>query len=369
MLLVFATAILLLWLSERRRVVLSLVLLTLNLSFLWVIESLTGALLLLAVVLLYLISEEASILRRGFRRFLRVAIPLVVLVGGVWLYRTARQHFTVPEDFYTTLPTETAHGAPYLHHIGNTQKENGHLIWYYIAPSELDTAWARRSALPLYGEDARGHQVFTTLLRYMTSLGLTKDADGLSALSDEDIRYVETGVTSILEFKHSGLRRRVDKLLFEISLVQNGGNPSGSSVTQRLEFWRAALHIVKSKPLFGVGTGDVKQAMQAAYIDIDSKLYEPFRLRAHNQYLTFWVAFGFMGFALLFASLFIPLGVAVPERGYLFTSFCLIVALSYLTEDTLETQAGVTFVSFFSALFAAQKLSFHARIRPGQSHG
>jgi hypothetical protein len=69
------------------------------------------------------------------------------------------------------------------------------------------------------------------------------------------------------------------------------------------------------------------------------------------------------GILLLLASIFLPLGVPVPERGFLFTSFCMLTALSYLTEDTLETQAGVTFVAFFAALFSAQRMAFHARVR------
>lgn len=367
MLLVFACAVLLLWLSERRCIWLAVPLLVVNLSFLWVIESLTGAFLLCAVLLLFLVSDEASVLQRGVRRTLRIALPLAIIVAGAWMYNAMLNHLRIPESFLESLPEHSAHGSPYEHHMGNSQKENNHLIWYCIARNELDTAWQRRSALPLYGEDGRGHQVFTTLLRYMTSMGLTKDAVGVQALSDEDIRRVEAGVTSVLEFKHKGLRRRFDKLLFEVSLVKNGGNPSGSSVTQRLEFWRAAVYLIAQNPVLGVGTGDVKGSMTEAYEAIDSKLYDPFRLRAHNQYLTFWVAFGIAGVLLLLASLFIPLGVPVPERGFLFTAFCLIVALSYLTEDTLETQAGVTFVSFFAALFAVQRLSFHARIRPGSS--
>ncbi len=362
-LLVFASAMLLLWISEKRRIIPALLMLVINLSFLWVIESATGAFMLTAVVMLYLISEEASVIPRWWRRILRVGFPMMILGLGGWIYVTAKVHLSIPEGYIENLPTHTDLGNPYEHHIGNSVKENNHLVWYHICKSEIDSVWMARSERNLHGPDDRNHELYSTLLRYMTSKGLTKDAAGLSALTDDDIRNVERGVVSVLEFEHKGLQRRFDKILFELSLMQNGGNPSGNSVTQRIEFWRAAWHIITEKPIFGVGTGDVKSAMNTAYNDIDSELYEPFRLRAHNQYLTFWVAFGLPGILLLLASIFLPLGVPVPERGFLFTSFCMLTALSYLTEDTLETQAGVTFVAFFAALFSAQRMAFHARVR------
>ena len=363
MLLVLSTAILLLWVSERRLVALAVPIMALNISFLWVIESMTGVLLLCAVVFLFLISAEASVLRKVQRRILRVVVPLIFVVAAAYVTKLAYDYFEVPENPAEGLQSHSALGAPYEHHLENTLRENGHFIWRNIARDELVVEWSQRSEIPLDSNDARGHQVYGTLLRYMTSLGLTKDAEGLSHLTTHDIANVEAGVPSILEMEHSGLRRRLDKIFFEIALLQNGGNPSGNSVTQRIEFWRAAWHVIEQKPLFGVGTGDVKSAMDSAYITIDSRLYAAFRLRAHNQYLTFWMAFGVFGMLLLIATLFLPLGVGVTERGFLFSAFCVIVALSYLTEDTLETQAGVTMVAFFSALFAAQRLAFHARIR------
>jgi O-antigen ligase len=363
MLLVLSTAILLLWVSERRLVALAVPIMALNISFLWVIESMTGVLLLCAVVFLFLISAEASVLRKVQRRILRVVVPLIFVVAAAYVTKLAYDYFEVPENHAEGLQSHSALGAPYEHHLENTLRENGHFIWRNIARDELVVEWSQRSEIPLDSNDARGHQVYGTLLRYMTSLGLTKDAEGLSHLTTHDIANVEAGVPSILEMEHSGLRRRLDKIFFEIALLQNGGNPSGNSVTQRIEFWRAAWHVIEQKPLFGVGTGDVKSAMDSAYITIDSRLYAAFRLRAHNQYLTFWMAFGVFGMLLLIATLFLPLGVGVTERGFLFSAFCVIVALSYLTEDTLETQAGVTMVAFFSALFAAQRLAFHARIR------
>lgn len=366
-LLVFACSVLLLWISERRKIVLSLVLIIINILFLWVIESLTGTILLLVVGFLFLVSNEASFLSKPVRKFLRISFPIAVasLIGIIGFL--AYDYFKLDDTYTEELEEFAPSGEPYFHSKDLTMRENGHFIWRYIAWGEMQHAWDERSTLNLDSTDQRGQVLKGTLVRYLASKGLRKDANGVAQLTDNDIELVESGVATILELEHSGLRRRLDKIFFEFSNVANGGNPSGNSLTQRLEFWKAGQHIISQNTLFGVGTGDVKSEFKQAYIEIDTKLEEQFRLRAHNQYLTFWIAFGILGVLLLLAVVLMPVGVAGTDRGFLFTTFCVLVALSFLTEDTLETQAGVTFFSFFSALFASQKLAFHSRIRSATS--
>ncbi|MDG1261791.1 MAG: O-antigen ligase family protein [Flavobacteriales bacterium] len=366
-LLVFATAVLLLWISERRKIALSIALIAINILFLWVIESLTGTILIMVVGFLFLISGEASFLSKPVRKFLRVSFPIAVAGLVTAISYLAYDYFKLDDTYTEELEVYAPSGEAYFHSKDLTMRENGHFIWRYIAWGEMQQAWNGRSTIDLDSTDHRGQVLKGTLVRYLASKGLRKDANGVAQLSDHDIGLVESGVATVLELEHSGLRRRLDKIFFEISNVANGGNPSGNSITQRLEFWKAAQHIIEGNTLFGVGTGDVKTEFVQAYIEIDTKLDEQYRLRAHNQYLTFWIAFGLLGVLLLVAVILMPLGVAGTDRGFLFTTFCVLVALSFMTEDTLETQAGVTFFAFFSALFASQKLAFHSRIRSATS--
>lgn len=363
MLLVFSSAVMMLWISEGKRVWLSIVFLLINVAFLWVIESMTGTVLLIAVLILYMVSDEASVLKRSWRLVLRWSIPIVLLGIFSWVGWHSYDYFHLPKNHDKGLATTSRNGNLYEHHPDNTMRENGHFIWRYIAWGELRQGWEQRSKLPYDTLDARGQELYGTLVRYLSSKGLRKDLDGVLALSETDIQRIEEGIPSILEIEHNGLRRRLDKIFFEIANVMNGGNPGGNSVTQRLEFWKAAWHIIEDHPLFGVGTGDVEMALDQAYDDMESALHETYRLHPHNQYLTFWVAFGVLGVMLLLITLLMPIGVAASERGFLFTTFCLIIALSFVTEDTLETQAGVTFFAYFAALFSAQRLAFHSRIR------
>jgi O-antigen ligase len=101
-----------------------------------------------------------------------------------------------------------------------------------------------------------------------------------------------------------------------------------------------------------VGSGDLNSAYEDAYLKIDSNMVQTKRLRAHNQYLTFFVMFGVLGFVLSMISLFLPAFKSFNRGGFLYFCFLIMMFISMLNEDTLETQAGVTFFIVFYTIFA-----------------
>jgi O-antigen ligase len=100
-----------------------------------------------------------------------------------------------------------------------------------------------------------------------------------------------------------------------------------------------------------VGTGDLQMEFDSQYEASQSKLTDQWRLRTHNQYLSIGAAFGILGLMLFMAMLFWPVILAIRLRDHLYLAFLATAMLSMLSEDTLETQAGVTFFAFFSCLF------------------
>jgi hypothetical protein len=74
------------------------------------------------------------------------------------------------------------------------------------------------------------------------------------------------------------------------------------------------------------------------------------------------VAFGLFGFLVfLFAFLYPLVKGGKPFSGFLLTAFISIALLSMITEDTIESQAGVTFVALFYCLlrFYGKKTVHH----------
>lgn len=311
----------------------------------YIFESLSGYVILAAVVL---VSAIYAFMRWKKSRGWRIAVAALVLVtivagvGTVW-HEVKPMLKVDPVDF-TALEKKTAQGNDYWHDTVHNPIEDGKYVGLYYCRKELQETWSQRSAKPL--DDTAE----ATLARYLTSKGLRKDADGVMALTDEDIRNIEQGVANYNNWKHPGLRARLSSTLFEYGLYRKYNNPNGGSLSQRFEFTRASFHLIGLHPWFGVGTGDVPQAFSRAYDELQSPLLEEYRFRAHNQYLAIAVAFGLVGLAFFLFVLFYPWLASRKHHTYFYLVFLTIMLLSMFPEDTLETQAGATLFAFFEAL-------------------
>jgi hypothetical protein len=318
----------------------------------WKTASLTGALLLpvLAAVLLLGYLRNRWPERRN--RWRLGALGCFLLLGGGvgWVIHDLKPRHPEPADY----PTQSRDGEVYVHRWNRTLRENGHYVWTCVAENELAQAWQLRTGRPLSGKDGRGQNLRMTLIRYLTSVGRTKDAQGVEELTEDDVARVESGIPTINEVEKRGLARRWNVIRFEYWNYLDGGNPSGHSVIQRLAFLEAGEHILRGHLLWGVGTGDLPRAFSQAYEAIGSRLSPVFRLRAHNQFLTLWLATGPLALLLWLSWLIAAVGKPRTNRMHAFL-FVLILSLSCLTEDTLETQAGVTFAGFFLALLSDRR--------------
>jgi hypothetical protein len=248
------------------------------------------------------------------------------------------------------LPRRTANGNPYRHESPEKQKwENGYPVVAFINEDELGKAWNAVSDIDYAeGPDAKGQPLDYTLWLYMTSKGLTKDSAGFAKMTREDISNVEHGFTSVL-LTNGGWKSRLYGIRHQI---ENSTNPNGHSLLQRIEYWKAGCSIISQHPVAGVGVGDIDDAFRDHYRQSHSKLDEELRHRAHNQFMTSWIIAGAAGFLAFFLWWGKFLVSAWKSRSFMIASFAVIVLLSFLVEDTLETQVGVTFVAFFYALLA-----------------
>jgi O-antigen ligase len=335
-----------------------------SLYFIYIIGSITGFVaitaLLVWALLRYILQLQSARMRLGGLG------ALVVLVAALFgfLYGSYARYFDVESQSLTTLESHTTRGEAYDHSLGFPLIENGNYVMTYVARNELNEAWNIRSVVHPDSLDGRGHVLSGTLLRYLASKGLRKDMDGVMALSDEDVRAIEFGIPTCVEPKQIGLQRRLNRIFFEWSNYRAGGDPNGHSVMQRLEFWKTGWWIISENSLTGVGTGDVKDAFKNAYATNNSPLDDAYRLRAHNQYLTMWITYGLFGFCAFLIVTFLPL-LSGGARNPLVVIIVMLVALSFLTEDTLESQAGVMFMAFFYVLFTAKRaLSLEELRRP-----
>ena len=328
----------------------------------YIFESLSGYVILGAVVL---VTAVYAFLQWKKSRAWHIAVGVTALVllaiGTLLAIHFVRPMLKVEPVDFSALEKKTALGNDYWHDTVYNPVEDGKYVGLYYCRKELQEAWPQRSSLPLEGTTLNGEDLEATLSRYLTSKGLRKDAQGVMALTDEDVNNIEQGVANYNNWKHPGIHARLSSTLFEYGLYRRFNNPNGGSLSQRLEYTRASFHIIGQHPWFGVGTGDVPQAFAQTYDEIHSPLKEEFRFRAHNQYLAIAVAFGLVGLAFFLFVLFYPWFSSKSNHTYLYAVFLTIMLLSMFPEDTLETQAGATLFAFFvsSLLFARKKLSLH----------
>ncbi|MGA3014209.1 MAG: O-antigen ligase family protein [Bacteroidales bacterium] len=123
------------------------------------------------------------------------------------------------------------------------------------------------------------------------------------------------------------------------------------SNSERLVVWKAGLKVIEENPVFGVGTGDVKDALLSEYQKENKLFVYNLRLNAHNQYIQTYIALGIPGILLLALFLVIPGWLSLRNKQYLYFSFLAVFAFNVLVESMLEVQAGVIYYAFFNSLF------------------
>lgn len=247
---------------------------------------------------------------------------------------------------FSTLPTHSKNGEKYFHDTTSIWYENGHHILSNIAPKELEAAWNSRSEIDFNDTIANGYHLKGILYRYMSSKGLNKDQVGFKKMSDEDIKNVENGMISI-RFTYGTLGSKLAGVKNEIYHYSVNGDPDGNSLLQRFEHWKAGTLIIKENWLFGVGTGDLQQAFNKAYEKSNTQLDQSHWNRAHNQFMTFWISFGIFGFIVFTGFWFWFLWRNIKLKNIIGICFALIAIGSFLSEDTIETQQGVTYIALF----------------------
>ncbi|TVR37121.1 MAG: hypothetical protein EA392_13550 [Cryomorphaceae bacterium] len=338
--------------NQRFRKWAAIVILLWLLGFLVFLQSLTGMLMFVVALLTWglVFGYHRA---EGLTRRALLALPVLTLVVGFVVFSSMFNAYLTPNDHPDNkepFARESAFGTAYWHVPENSEIENGHYIYRYIAMPELERAWGARSDKDFFGNDARGQELRFTLIRYMASLGLRKDSLGMAELQPADIDRVQLGYTSASQ-PANPIARRLESTFFEINAYRNGASPQGSTIAQRIAFVQTGWRVAKKYGLLGVGTGDVNHAMLQQYELDEAKLDADHRRRPHNQYLTLLIAFGLPGAALFLFLVVNSVVIAFRRADLLATAFAVIAALTFLAEDTLETQVGATFFAFFYCLF------------------
>lgn len=285
----------------------------------------------------------------------KISIALILLFLGLIAFlgyriRVISKMITQTETIIPeNLPQITPKGNLYEHYLHRTQFENGHAVWVNICSVELRELWNKKSKLDYDGKDKKGHRLDGTLIRYMSSKGLHKDAGGFTQMSDTDIRNVENGIANYLYEGKFNIDGRIHETLWELHAYGEDSDPNGRSMSQRIELWKASSKLIQLNPWCGIGSGDVRDGLKKSLSGMGSKLRYFRQFGPHNQYLCTAIALGLPALIWLLVCLLYPFQCKNITYNYVII-FC-ITTVALMNEDMFETQAAITFIMLFVSIF------------------
>jgi len=310
----------------------------------------TGILLLSFLSIVLLIYHILKIKSVALQITALAGVAVLLVLPVVYIGTIIFQYQNTPAVEFSKLDKYTPYGNSYYHDTVNFKLKSGKWAGLYICEKELRKAWTDRSTKPLDSLDNNKQILRFTLISYLASKDLRKDADGMNQLTDEDINNIEQGINRYDYNNLQGVRSQIEDFITGYQHYIEKNDPNSGSMVQRFEYWRTSVMLIKQNPLLGVGTGDLPDAFEKQYKSMNSNLSSQNRLRSHNQYLSITVALGIVGLIWFLIVMFYP-GIKTRNfNNYFYLIFWIIIMVSMLAEDTIESQEGVTFYVLFTAL-------------------
>ena len=320
------------------------------LLFLFFQQSLTGLIAFGASLLftVFLLIQA----QKKYRIILHSLLVVLIIVPVFYSLVIINSFYKIEKINRETIEKTTALGNPYEHDFENPAVENGRYTFLYVCHDEMREEWNKISTKKYDDLLPNGYPLYSTLIRYLTSKGLKKDAEGIKSLTAQDIQNVENGVSNIIfQKKKYTLYPRIYQTVWEFYMYSKTGNPSYQSFSQRIEFTKAALTIIKNNFWFGVGAGNWEDEFKKAYISNNSKLEESLYASSHNQYLNYMVKFGFLGLIIIVFFIAYPVIKSKSYNDQLFLIFLIFLIFANFADSNFETHMGSSFFLFFYCLF------------------
>ena len=309
-------------------------------GYLFFAQTLTGIVIIFLIGIFFAVYTVIATPSVRLRRWVLWLVGPLMLATAAYVGVITYQYFHVSTDNKVITSTVTSQGNTYTFD-DTSVVENGNYTGMYLCEQELRETWPLRSAVPY-------DSVAPTLIRYLNSKGLHKDAEAVAALTDKDVENVEHRIANVDYTQHFGLKRALYPTFFSMTLYFKYHHIGNSSLMERVELWHAAWLAIQEHWLLGVGVGDHKAAIDQQLVQTGSPLAVRLNRGAHNQFLTFWLMGGLLVLIYFVCMLFYPFVRMKTKVTLVYVSFFIIVFASMFTEDTIETSAGMTLFAFFN---------------------
>lgn len=314
-------------------------------------QSLTGVIAFTGSVIFFIVY---TLLRKHskHRKYYILTAVLLFVLPVIYVSWVVKSFYSIEQPDKNTIEKTTPQGNLYEHNFEDPLVENGRYVYLYVCHSEMREEWNKISEIKYDSLGNTNFPIHSTLIRYLTSKGLKKDAEGVRALTEQDVRNIQNGMANVIFYeKKFSLYPRIYQTVWEYYVYSKTGNANSQSFSQRIEYSVAAVSIIKKHPFFGVGTGYWKEEFKNTYINSGSKLNEEHYASSHNQYLNYLVKFGIFGFLAIVFLLVYPIINTKRYKDPLFLVFLVFMALANFADSNFETHMGSSFFLFFYCLF------------------
>ncbi len=121
------------------------------------------------------------------------------------------------------------------------------------------------------------------------------------------------------------------------------------STAVRKLIWENAVEIIDQNFWLGTGTGDVKDELLQSYQKRGMTGAFKNKLNAHNQYFQSVITFGFVGLVYFIFLLIYMIFKVLKYKNFIYFSFFIVIALNFIAESALETEAGAISIAFLNS--------------------
>jgi len=277
------------------------------------------------------------------------ALIFIVIFPVLYVYHYIQKFYDTTEYHVDKIEKFTSSGNMYQHNFDNKTKENGNYTDLFLCEEELIPLWNAHSQKKYDSRTSNNYPFSSVIIRYMTSKGLTKDAEGFAQLSQKDIKNIENEIPNYIYAENKlSVYPRIYETIWEIDQYKISKNPNGKTLAQRIEQARLAInHIINKHIWIGIGLGNSPLAYEKAILESGSKLAPQKTGSSHNQYLNYLIRFGILGTLYILGVLTWIFIKGRKNNPFLITIFFVSMLATNFGEANWETFIGLNYFAFF----------------------
>ena len=302
-----------------------------------------GVMSVTAVIMLILKTKKKNL------KYILLGLIIFIFVFPVlYVSHCVQKFYNTTEYHIDEIAKYTAQGNPYTHNFNNKTIENGNYIGLFLCEEELIPLWNAHSKTLYNSTTSAGYPFRSVLIRYMSSKGLTKDAEGFAQLSQKDIENIENEIPNYIYAANKlKVYPRIYETIWEMDQYKIGVNPQGKTLGQRIEQALFAIDIIKKQPWLGIGLGNTEKAYDKVIKQSSSNLGLQKTGSSHNQYLNYLIRFGILGALYILSVLMYVFIKGRKNNPFLITIFFMSMLAANMGEANWETFIGINFFAFF----------------------